>query len=59
MTEWRDEGCNGLDADGGLTKGRYFCVFGDGIWYRHAPPKSTPWTVYAGVMRRIIKARSK
>lgn len=58
-TEWREEGQNGVDADGTPTKGRYFCVFGDGIWYLYAPPRSTPWRVYLAVMKRILRERSK
>lgn len=54
-TQWREEGQNGVDANGEPIHGRHFCVFGDGIWYRHAPPKSTPWRVYLAVAKRLIR----
>lgn len=56
-TQWREEGENGVDEDGRLTQGRYFCVFGDGIWYKFDPPRCTPWTVYLGVMKRFLRAQ--
>lgn len=52
--EWREEGQNGAGLDGELIRGRYFCVFGDGTWY--SAQHSTPWRVYLGVMKRLIKA---
>lgn len=47
--EWREDGQNGD------LSGRYFCVFNDGIWYKHEPPRCTPWTVYIGVVKRWLR----
>lgn len=55
MTKWRQEGENGIGSDGAAIIGTYFCVFDDGIWYRHDPPRSTPWTIYLGVMKRLLR----
>lgn len=58
MTHWREEGQNGIGDDGEPIRGRYFCVFGDGIWYRYNPPQSTPWRVFLAVTKRKLRQRA-